>query len=253
MSGHLLEIENLEAGYGAIQVLRSISVHLDAGERIGLFGPNGHGKTTLLRAISGLLKPWRGNIRFLGADIGGRSPVDIVDRGIIHVSQGNILFPRMTVLENLTLGAYSRRAWPQRKHNLEKVFDLFPRLAERRQQMCRTLSGGERQMVALGMGLMGEGRLLMLDEPTLGLAPKLKEELMEAIAQIARSGMPLVLVEQDVEFLLALTDRLYFVEKGAIVFSQEKGDARLEHDQILQMYFGGSDRQAVASLREEKL
>lgn len=249
---HLLEIENLETGYGEIQVLRGISFHLDAGEHIGLFGPNGHGKTTLLRAISGLLKPWRGQIRFQDASIGGKSPVEIVERGIIHVSQGNTLFPRMTVLENLTLGAYSRRAWTQRKQNLEKVFTLFPRLAERRQQLCRTLSGGERQMVALGIGLMGEGSLLMLDEPTLGLAPKLKEELMEAIGQIAKDGIPLILVEQDVEFLLALTDRLYFVEKGQIVFSQDKGGGQLEHEQIMQMYFGGSDRLAVATLREEK-
>lgn len=251
MNSHLLEIEDVETGYGEIQVLRGISFQLDAGERAGLFGPNGHGKTTLLRTISGLLKPWRGSIRFQDTAIGGKSPVEIVDRGIIHVSQGNTLFHRMTVIENLTLGAYSRRAWPLRKQNLEKVFALFPRLAERRQQLVRTLSGGERQMVALGIGLMGEGSLLMLDEPTLGLAPKLKEELMEAIDMVSKSGMPLILVEQDVEFLLALTDRLYFVEKGQIVFSQEKGGAQLEHEQIMQMYFGGSDRRAVATLRED--
>jgi branched-chain amino acid transport system ATP-binding protein len=238
MAPPLLEIKNLKVGYGEAQVLRGVSLHLEEGEKIGLFGPNGHGKTTLLQTISGLLKPWEGEITFKGEVINGKNPLAIVDKGIIQVSQGNTLFPRMTVHENLMLGAYARKAWKKRKENFEKVLELFPRLAERRTQLCRTLSGGERQMLAIGVGLMGDAKLLMLDEPTLGLAPKIKGELYHAIGKIVTTGMPLILVEQDIEFLLGLTERLYLLQEGKFILEQTKDSEVIEHNKIMEMYFG---------------
>ncbi len=237
MAQPILEIDDLVTGYGRTQVLWGVTLALNEGERIGLFGPNGHGKSTLLKTVSGLLKPWRGAIRLNGESIGGVQPRAVVDRGLIHVPQGNVLFPQLTVVENLRLGAYARRARAEREPNLARVFELFPRLAERRRQLSRTLSGGERQMLAIGVGLMGAPKLLMLDEPTLGLAPKLKDELLDAIGKISRVGVPLVLVEQDVEFLVALTDRLYMINHGAVALDIASTD-RLDHGEIMQMYFG---------------
>ena len=239
MQDRILEINNLSVGFGEIRVLHGVSLHLCAQERIGLFGPNGHGKTTLLRTVSGLIKPREGEIRFMGEEITGLSPKAVVNRGLIHVSQGNSLFPRMTVLENLHFAAYPKRAWPKRRERLEPVFELFPRLRERRNQLCRTLSGGERQMLALAMGLMADVKVLMLDEPTLGLAPKMKDFLSEAIGKIAADGVPLVLVEQDVEFLLELTDRLYLIEGGKVAL--ESTPDGIDDEEILDMYFGGRD------------
>lgn len=253
MKQPLLEVDNLQVGYGEIQVLHGLSIHLNENERIGLFGPNGHGKTTLLRTISGLLKPWDGEVRFTGQTISGKTAQDIVDLGIIHVPQGNTLFPRMTVMENLLLGAYSRRTWNHRWENQERVFDLFPALTERKDQLCRTLSGGERQMLSIGVGIMGEAHVLILDEPTLGLAPKLKEHLCEAISRIADGGVPLIIVEQDVEFLLTLTDRLYLVEGGQVVFEKTKESEILEHEQIMEMYFGKTGSAELAAINERGL
>lgn len=236
MVSPLLEIKDLDVGYGEVQVLRGVSISLNDRERVGLFGPNGHGKTTLLRAVSGLLRPWKGTINLHGKTINALSPREIVDLGIIQVPQGNTLFPRMTVYENLIFGAYCKRAWNRRKEALTQVFEIFPRIAERQNQLCRTLSGGERQMVAIGTGLMGAGKVLMLDEPTLGLAPKLKGELREAIGRIADSGIPLILVEQDVEFMMVLTDRLYLIEKGQVAL--ESTPQNVDNSRILEMYFG---------------
>lgn len=233
----MLEVRDLATGYGRTQVLWGVSLRLEAGERVGLFGPNGHGKSTLLKTISGLIKPWSGSILLEGREIGGINPRAVVDLGLIHVPQGNVLFPQLTVMENLRLGAYCRRARERQSENLAQVLELFPRLAERRRQLSRTLSGGERQMLAIGVGLMGAPTLLMLDEPTLGLAPKLKDELLEAIGKISRAGVPLVLVEQDVEFLVALTDRLYMINHGAVALDIASTD-RIDHAEIMQMYFG---------------
>lgn len=239
MSPNLLEVNQLATGYGEIQVLEGVSLHLKEGERIGLFGPNGHGKTTLLRAISGLIRPWRGSISFKGSNIDQMTPRAIVDLGLIHVSQGNTLFPRMTVLENLHFGAYPKKSWSRRSESQKKVFDLFPRLAERKNQRCSTLSGGERQMLAIGIGLMADLKVLMLDEPTLGLAPLMKEMLSEAIARITAEGIPLILVEQDVEFMMELTDRIYLLEGGRIAL--ESTPDEVDEGEILKMYFGGGD------------
>jgi len=233
----LLQVDNLVAGYGSVQVLHGLSIAVGQGERVGLFGPNGHGKTTLLRTISGLLPTRAGNVEFQSVRIAGLSPRHIVERGLIHVPQANTLFPRMTVLENLTLGAYPRRAWAQRSESFARVFELFPRLSERRSQYSRTLSGGERQMLSIGVGLMGLPTLLMLDEPTLGLAPKIKDELAAAIGQIAASGVTMIVVDQDLELLLGVCRRLYLIEKGQVSLQTQEG-AAIQQSEILEMYFG---------------
>jgi branched-chain amino acid transport system ATP-binding protein len=237
----MLTVEGIDAGYGQVQVLRSLSITVGRGERVGLFGPNGHGKTTLLRTISGLLTPTTGSIRYGDRVISGMSVPRIVDLGLIHVPQGNLLFPGMSVLENLTLGAYSRRSWGDRVPNLSRVLELFPRLGERRSQACRTLSGGERQMLAIGVGLMGNPELLMLDEPSLGLAPKVKDELAAAILEIAASGVDLLLVDQDINILQAICQRHYLIEKGHVSL-EITPDSRVEEESVLEMYFGKAVR-----------
>ncbi|MCY4020403.1 MAG: ABC transporter ATP-binding protein [Chloroflexi bacterium] len=233
----LFQVEGLVSGYGKIDVVRSLSLHVDEGEHVGLFGPNGHGKTTLLRTVSGLIPAKAGTVRFRGEDISNLDARLIVERGLIHVPQGNQLFPQMTVQENLTLGAYVRRGDSHKASNFEKVFSLFPRLEERRSQRARTLSGGERQMLSIGVGLMGMPELLILDEPSVGLAPLIKEELARAIAEIAASGVSMIVVDQDVELLLGICDRLYLIEKGTV--SLETADvSQVDQAEILEMYFG---------------
>ncbi|MBN9890353.1 ABC transporter ATP-binding protein [Salipiger abyssi] len=233
----LLEVTGLHAGYSAVPVLHGIDLHLDAGEAIGLFGPNGHGKTTLLHTVSGLLKPTKGSVRFDGQDITGAKPSAIVAAGLVQAQQGNTLFGDMGVQETLELAAFNPRGRSGAQTRLDEVHALFPRLAERRRQRARTLSGGERQMLSIGCALMCNPRLLILDEPTLGLSPRLKGELREAIAEIARKGVPLIVVEQDVEFLLALSSRLYLVEQGEVARMIDRADAP-DHKEIMDMYFG---------------
>ena len=233
----LFQVENLTSGYGKIDVVRDLSLHVDEGEHVGLFGPNGHGKTTLLRTISGLIEAKAGKVSFQGDDITNLDARKIVERGLIHVPQGNQLFPRMSVQENLTLGAYVARTDKHKSSNFEKVFSLFPRLKERLAQRAQTLSGGERQMLSIGVGLMGMPELLILDEPSVGLAPLIKEELARAIAEIAASGVTMIVVDQDVELLLGICDRLYLIEKGTV--SLETADvSQVDQADILEMYFG---------------
>jgi len=234
----ILEVKDLTAGYGDVQVLRDICISLFPGEKIGIFGPNGHGKTTLLRTISGLVNAWTGEIIYRQANIANSPPRAIVGRGLIHVSQGNTLFPRMTVKENLILSAYHRTNWRQRGKRMTRVFEIFPALAERRSQLASTLSGGERQMLAIGMGLMAGLEILMLDEPSLGLAPVMKDVLGRAVAEITSQGVTLILVEQDVEFMLELTDRFYLIEDGQVAL--EGINDTIDHQEILAMYFGAS-------------
>lgn len=233
----LLEAEGIVAGYGAVTVLRGVSLHLEAGECLGLFGPNGHGKTTLLNTISGLVPAREGQIRFAGEAIAGARPSRIVASGLVHAAQGNRLFPEMGVAETLELAAFSPRARAGRREALERVYALFPRLAERRRQRARTLSGGERQMLSIGCALMCAPRLLMLDEPTLGLSPRLKEELGAAVAAIAATGMPMIVVEQDIEFLLGLAGRLMMIEHGEVAREIDRG-ASIDHAEIMRLYFG---------------
>lgn len=236
-----LSINNITAGYGTVTVLRGLSVHMQDDESIGLVGPNGHGKTTLLHVVSGLIRPVNGTISFVGRDISASPPSEIVACGLIHSPQGNTLFSRMGVSETLELSAFTPRARATKRAGLEKVYTLFPRLAERGNQIVGTLSGGERQMLSIGCALMCAPKLLMLDEPTLGLSPRLKEELCQAIGAVAASGIPLLIVEQDVEFLMSLTDRLYFIEHGEVTREIDHENAP-DHEEIMRLYFGGADQ-----------
>ena len=233
----LIDIDSVETGYGRVKVLHGTSVTLQQGANIGLFGPNGHGKTTLLRTVSGLLRCWKGSIRFMGEEITNLSPRRIVEKGLIHVPQGNRLFPDLTVGETLVLGAQRRDARTEQEKNQEQALELFPKLGERWRQRVSTLSGGERQMLSIGMAMMNHPKLLILDEPTLGLAPKIKEELAVAIHKISDEGVPLIVVEQDVEFLLDLTSRLFLISHGLVERTIDS-DHPLGHEDIMEMYFG---------------
>jgi branched-chain amino acid transport system ATP-binding protein len=234
----LLEVDNLHGGYGEIEILHGFSIQVAEGEAVGLIGPNGHGKTTLLRTISGLQRPRSGAIRFKGTNVFAAEPRSLVQQGLVHVPQGNAFFPRLTVLENLLLGAYHRRAWTARAESLAKVFRLFPPLKARSSQRCRTLSGGERQMLGIGMGLMARPLLLMLDEPTLGLAPRIRRELVEAIAGLL-DETTLLIVDQDLDFILSLTSRQYVVNQGRVSF-ETSGDQLARDRRLLESYFGTS-------------
>jgi len=233
----MLTVSEARSGYGNVEVLHGASIHIPDGERLGLFGPNGHGKTTLLRTISGLNRLRGGGIEFQGSSLAGLSPQAIVDLGLIHVPQGNTLFPQMTVSECLLLGAYSKRTWPKRQASLDRVFTLFPKLEQRLSQQARSLSGGERQMLSIGAGLMSMPSLLMLDEPSLGLAPRMIEELTEGIAKIAESGVTMLLVDQNVEMLLDCCGPLFLLEQGRVSLEAENAD-EFDEDRLLGRYFG---------------
>ncbi|MCU4179618.1 ABC transporter ATP-binding protein [Bosea sp. BH3] len=219
----MLEVKGLVAGYGGTEVLRGIDLSVGAGEIVAVLGANGVGKTTLNRALSGLIKPRAGSIRFEETEIGGLKPAAIVSAGLIHVPEGRRIFPNMSVRDNLVLGSY-RRGKPGRQANLERIFTLFPRLRERATQAAGTLSGGEQQMLAIGRGLMGEPRLLILDEPSLGLSPLLVEEMFALVARIAADGLAVLLVEQNVVQSLELAARAYVLENGRIVVSGQAKD-----------------------------
>ena len=213
----MLDVRGVHAGYAQTRVLDGIDLRVDEGELVVLIGPNGHGKTTLLRAISGLVRITAGEIRFAGERIDVCRAEQIARRGLVHVPQGDLLFVDSTVEENLLLGAFSADAWRRRSEALRRVYALFPRLEERRRQRARTLSGGERRMLALGRGLMTNARMLMLDEPALGLAPVLVDEVYATIAEIARGGVTLLLVEENFSHVESLAERVYLIETGRIV------------------------------------
>lgn len=217
MPDALLDIAGVAAGYESTAVLHGVDLRVEAGEFSVLIGPNGHGKTTLLRAASGLVPPSEGRITLAGQDITRMRPEAIAARGLVHIPQGDSLFPDMTILENLTLGAFLRRGGrAERAKQLSVVYDIFPRLAERSSQRARTLSGGERRMLALGRGLMAEAKLLMIDEPSLGLAPVLVDEVYRQIARIGKSGMTILLVEENFSRVRDLADRLTLIENGEV-------------------------------------
>ncbi len=212
----LLEVEAITAFYGDFQALFGLGFQVRASEVVALLGGNGAGKTTCLRVISGLLRPKSGRVRFLGQDITGLSPAEIVDLGIAHVPEGRQLFPEMSVEENLWLGSYLPRARKRRRENVARMFSLFPRLAERRRQVAGTLSGGEQQMVAIARGMMSEPKLLLLDEPSLGLSPKLTEQTLAAVRELSKV-VTVLIVEQKVMEGLEIADRGYVIENGKLV------------------------------------
>ena len=232
----LRKVEDLDAGYGLVEVLRNISLEINQGEVVAVLGSNGVGKTTLNNCLSGLIKPNNGKISFEDEVISNKSPEEIVDMGLIHVPEGRKLFPNLTVKDNLELGSY-RRGKSNRSSNLENVLDIFPKLSERISQTAGTLSGGEQQMVAIGRGLMGDPRLLLLDEPSLGLSPLLVEQMFELIKKISDNGLTVLLVEQNVTQSLSIADRAYVIEEGSIAISGLSKDL-LKNADLKKSYLG---------------
>ena len=232
----MLELRALRGGYGAIEVLRGLSMNVEAGEIVALLGSNGAGKSTLNNTVCGLLRAFSGSVRFEGREISRESPAGIVGAGLIQVPEGRRVFPNLTVHENLQLGSY-RRGRERRAQNLERVFGIFPKLRERLGQKAGTLSGGEQQMLAIGRALMGEPRLLILDEPSLGLSPLLVEELFALVGRLNGEGLSILLVEQNVGQSLEIAHRAYVMENGAIAF-QGTPAALLANAELTRAYLG---------------
>ena len=232
----MLEIVNLHGGYGQVEVLRGISMEIAEGEIVAVLGSNGAGKSTLNNTLSGIIAAMSGRISFEGKEITHARYTDIVAAGLIQVPEGRRIFPNLTVQENLELGSYLR-ASARRKQNIEKVFAIFPRLKERISQRAGTLSGGEQQMLAIGRGLMGEPRLLILDEPSLGLSPLLVEEMFALIRRLNEEGLTILLVEQNVGQSLEIAGRAFVLENGAVVFSGTPADL-LANSDLKKAYLG---------------
>jgi branched-chain amino acid transport system ATP-binding protein len=233
----LLEVSEIDAHYGRIQALRRLSLEVDKGEIVALIGSNGAGKTTTLRTISGLMHPGHGTIKFDGKDITNMGPEKIVDLGICQSPEGRRLFARMTVMDNLMMGAYTRRDKAGINPDIEHVFELFPRLKERRNQVAGTLSGGEQQMCAMGRALMAKPKVLMLDEPSLGLSPILVETIFSIIREINSTGTPVLLVEQNAHKALEVAHRGYVIETGVIV-QTGTGKDLLQSEEVQKAYLG---------------
>lgn len=220
----MLEVRGLSAGYGAAVVLVDVSISVKEGTFVVLTGPNGHGKTTLLRTLSGLLPVGKGEIDFCGERLNGRSAAGIVSRGLVHIPQGDLLFVDLTVEQNLYMGAYLKGAWKGRHERIKRVYELFPRLQERRTQQSRTLSGGERRMLGIGRGLMSNAKLLMVDEPALGLAPVLVQEVYATLARIAKTEATVLLVEESLANARDIADYVYLMDTGRIVHQGTMAD-----------------------------
>jgi branched-chain amino acid transport system ATP-binding protein len=236
MAEPILAVSGLHVGYGATEILRGVDLAVGAGEIVAVLGSNGTGKSTLNRAISGVTRAWRGAIVFDNTAIERESPGAIVAHGLIQVPEGRRIFPNMTVRENLDLGAY-RRGRQRREHNRSRVFSIFPRLAERQRQSAGTLSGGEQQMLAIGRGLMAEPKLLILDEPSLGLSPRLVEELFVLIDSIHAEGIAILLVEQNVVQSLDVAARAYILDNGVFVLQGTAAEIR-DNPALKRAYLG---------------
>jgi branched-chain amino acid transport system ATP-binding protein len=234
----LLEVESIHVYYGTIHALKGISLEVREGEIVTLIGANGAGKSTTLRSINGLNHPRSGTIAFLGEDITNRPAHEVVKMGLAHSPEGRHVFPRMSVLENLEMGAYQRKkGTPEYKEDLERVYTLFPRLKEREGQKAGTLSGGEQQMLAMGRALMARPKLLLLDEPSMGLAPIFVERIFEIIVEINRQGTPVLLVEQNALMALEVANRGYVLETGTIALADDASALR-ENEQVRKAYLG---------------
>ena len=233
----MLEFSNIDTFYGKAQALLGVSLRVDEGEIVALVGSNGAGKTTMLNTISGLLRPASGSVAFLGRRIDGLSPHSIVELGISHIPEGGRLFADMSVRENLEMGAYPHHAWKQKEETLKQVYQVFPRLKEREGQLARTLSGGEKQMLAMGRGLMSKPKLCLFDEPSYGLAPILVLEVFQIIKSLCEQGITILLIEQNVRHALEIADRAYVLENGRIVL-EGKGENLLNNDYVRKAYLG---------------
>jgi branched-chain amino acid transport system ATP-binding protein len=235
----LLELRDIHVRYGVIEAVRGISLSVGEGEVVTLIGGNGAGKTTTLRSISMVHPPAQGAVFFKGEDITGMKSHDVVAKGIVQVPEGRHIFPNMSVAENLEMGSFQRRkATKQELHaDLEHIFELFPRIKERRKQLGGTLSGGEQQMLAIGRALMAKPKLLMLDEPSMGLAPQVVERVFEVIAEVNKEGIPVLLIEQNAQMALGAAKRGYVIETGEIVLEDE-ADKLLGNDQVRKAYLG---------------
>jgi branched-chain amino acid transport system ATP-binding protein len=238
MADALLSIENLHAGYEGQRVLNDVSFGVPEGSLITLLGPNGHGKTTLLRCIAGLLKPSSGKIELAGKRIDGAEAETVVGLGVVLIPQGDMLFPDMSVYDNLKMGAYLPRVRKTFDQEVEKIYAILPRLKERTTQLARTLSGGERRMLAIGRGLLAGGRIMMIDEPSLGLAPIVIDQIYEIINDLKATGRTILLVEENASRIIDLADRIHLLDTGQIVW-EGKGSELHSNQQILETYLGG--------------
>ena len=234
----MLKVDNLSVHYGVIQAVKDVSFEVNEGEVVTLIGANGAGKTSILRTISGLVRPSAGKIKFLGQEIQKEPARRIVANGLSQVPEGRHVFPGLTVLENLELGAFLRNDREENQKNLKKVFDRFPRLEERKMQDAATLSGGEQQMLAMGRALMSQPKLLLLDEPSMGLAPIFIQEIFDIIQDIQKQGTTVLLIEQNANKALAIADRGYVLETGKVVLSGT-GKELLEFEEVRKAYLGG--------------
>jgi len=233
----MLELRAVRAGYGSFQALFDVSLEVRRAEAVGVIGPNGAGKTTLMRVISGLIRPTAGSITMEGTDLGTIAPHRIVEVGIAHVPENRRLFPRMSVEDNLRMGGFTRAARAKFRQRLDFVYELFPRLRERRFQLAGTMSGGEQQMCAIGRALMSDPRLLLLDEPSAGLAPVIVQQLFELLGRIRAAGLTVLIVEQNVQQVLHVVDRAYVLEAGSIRAAGAAADL-LRSDSIRAAYLG---------------
>lgn len=233
----LLSVNNLTTGYGKAQVLHDVCMHVQEGEIVALIGVNGAGKTTALRCIAGAIQPWTGSLQFEGADIGGLPAYTVVAKGISYCPEGRKVFANLTVVENLKIGGYLVRDLEKCSELLEWIYELFPRLKERRQQSAGSLSGGEQQMLAIGRALMANPRLLMLDEPSLGVAPILVEAIYAKLDEINKRGMSILLVEQDVSLALEVASRAYVLEKGQVSL-EGTGEELRDNEHVKASYLG---------------
>jgi len=233
----MLEVDKISTFYGEFQALEEVSLKVSDGELVVIFGPNGHGKSTLLKTICGLLTPASGSIKFNGEEITKLSTLRLVEMGIVCIAEERHLFPQMTVLENLKLGAYNTNARPKEAENLDYVFQLFPRLKEWRKRQAQTLSGGEARMLAIGRGLMSDAKFLAIDEPSFGLAPHLRTDVFKKISEINKGGISILLVEQSVAQASELADRVYLMEDGRIVFEGGKEEA-LSNEHVKEVFLG---------------